>query len=337
MPPSITAIPKLELKSGGRSLEAQIELNMEEITRLMVRIHKEQHDFVEKVQREQNELAQQIDKEQSDYAEELESLQEVQQALLKRLNAVKSDAHIQEINGLKAEKQLLQPSDSGVFSDGDDAPDSTPTPSSMTARLGSFNLKRKAVTIDDEDSKPRPVKVQRVQLDPNVDAELDLVTEATTDLRGAEATSSNATAPTIYLTAEEQELEIDEDDSAWEKDGQRLREAWVTQLKEFNKKNPEWATKITTAGCVRSALWNQGKCYLTKERGGDYACRTCWNTGHLCVAFDKGDNCFWLRPQLPAARAKNVVGPYDLERFHSMKMTASRTDVPAYWEKNWTS
>ncbi|KAI5270173.1 hypothetical protein E4T47_06360, partial [Aureobasidium subglaciale] len=263
MPPSITAIPKLEPKSGGPSLEAQIELNMEEITRLKVseqrnfvqRIHKEQHDFVEKVQREQHELAQQIDKEQSGYAEELESLHEVQQALLKRLNAVKSDAHIQEINGLKAEKQLLQPSDSGVFSDGDDAPDSTPTPSSI--RLGSSNLKRKAAAIDDDDSKPRPVKVQCVQLIPNDDVERDSVTEATTEHRGSEANSSSDPAPTIYLTADEQKLEIDEIDPAWEKDGRRLREAWATQLKEFNKKNPEWATKITTAGCVRSALWNQ--------------------------------------------------------------------------------
>ncbi|KAI5206807.1 hypothetical protein E4T39_02338 [Aureobasidium subglaciale] len=333
MPPSITTIPKLELKSGVPSLEAQIELNIEDITRLKV---SEQRNFVQRVHKEQHAFAQKIDKEQSDYAEELESLHEIQQALLKRLNAVKSDAYVQEINGLKAEKQLLQPLDSGIFSACDDVPDSTPTPSNMTTRLGSSSHKRKAAAIDDG-SEPRPLKAERVQLIPNDDVGLDSAAEATMEHRGSETNAPSAATPTIYLSAEDQDLEIDEEDPAWKTDGQRLREAWKKQLEEFNEKNSEWTTKVTTAGCVRSALWNQGRCYLTKEGGGDYACRTCWNTGHFCVAFDEGDNCFWLRPQLPAVRAKKIVGPYDLERFHSMKKTASRTDVPAYWEKVWTT
>lgn len=54
----------------------------------------------------------------------LDNLQDSQRDLLNKLNAMKSENYIQEINSLKAEKQLLQ-TNSGVFT-GDDAPDSTP-------------------------------------------------------------------------------------------------------------------------------------------------------------------------------------------------------------------
>lgn len=126
---------------------------------------------------------------------------------------------------------------------------------------------------------------------------------------------------------------------AWERDGGRLREEWKKQLKEFNKKNPEWPNYVQTAGCVRSVLWNQGKCYLTIENEGSYACKTCWNTGHFCIAYEEESGDFWLRPQLPAARAKGKsnIGPFDLEMFHSMKTAPSRTDLPAYWKKELTS
>lgn len=65
-----------------------------------------------------------IQNEQRNFAQRLDTLQESHQALLKKLNAIKTENYIQEINGLKAEKQLLQP-DSGIFS-GEDAPDTTP-------------------------------------------------------------------------------------------------------------------------------------------------------------------------------------------------------------------
>lgn len=110
----------------------------------------------------------------------------------------------------------------------------------------------------------------------------------------------------VYLNHDNNELEPDEDTDkatfeAWERDGGRLREEWKKQLKEFNKKNPMWANYIHTAGCVRSVLWNQSK--------------------------------------LPAARAKGKsnIGHFDLEMFHSMKTAPSRTDLPAYWKKEFTS
>ena len=138
------------------------------------------------------------------------------------------------------------------------------------------------------------------------------------------------------LADEENEATVE----AWKRDGSRLREEWKKQLRKFNKKKPDWPNYFHSAGCVRSALWNQGKCYLTIEGEGEYACKTCWNTDHFCVAYDEEyDGYFWLRPQLPAARAKGKsnIGPFDLERFLSMKTTPSRTDLPAYWKKEFTS
>lgn len=62
--------------------------------------------------------------EQRNFAQRLDLLHESQQEILKKLNAIKTENYIQEINGLRAEKQLLQ-QDSGIFS-GEDAPDTTP-------------------------------------------------------------------------------------------------------------------------------------------------------------------------------------------------------------------
>jgi hypothetical protein len=162
--------------------------------------------------------------------------------------------------------------------------------------------------------------------------------------RGTDIGSSDKLNISIWLNPEDHELEIYEDEDeptseAWKKDGGRLREDWKKQLREFNKKSPEWYEKARTAGCVRSTLWNGGKCYLTVEDEGGYACKTCWNTGHFCVAWDEPEEAFWLRPQLPAARSKDKsnIGPFDLEMFNSKKTFTSRIDLPAYWNKEFTA
>lgn len=94
--------------------------------------------------------------------------------------------------------------------------------------------------------------------------------------------------------------------------------------------------KARTAGCVRSAIFNGGKCYLTTEGEGEYACKTCWNTNHFCVAWDDESKYFWIRPQLPAVRSKKTVGPFDLERFRSMKDGPTRQKLPPYWQESFT-
>jgi hypothetical protein len=134
-------------------------------------------------------------------------------------------------------------------------------------------------------------------------------------------------------------IEYEESDATWNtwiNDGARLREEWKKQLDEFDKKDPEWHIKAEgTDGCVRSILWNQSKCYLTTLAEGRFACKTCWNTNHFCVAWDEEAEGYWLRPLLPAARSeeKSKIGIFDLEMFRSMKPSWSRTDMPAYWSK----
>ncbi|KAI4746504.1 hypothetical protein E4T50_03211 [Aureobasidium sp. EXF-12298] len=276
--------------------------------------------------------------EQRNFAQRLDILHESQQELLKKLNAIKTENYIQEINGLRAEKQLLQ-QDSGIFS-GEDAPDTTPR---KTFLLSSVKNKRKALVdgIDDSGNSTRRIKTESASKSDQGLKYIPTINQSRVADAGSSADMSDVT---VWLNPDTLELELAEDEDkatskAWESDGGRLREQWKKQLKEFNKKNPEWPNNVQTAGCVRSALWNQSKCYLTKEHEGDYACKTCWNTGHFCVAWDKNSGDFWLRPQLPAARAKGKsnIGPFDLEMFHSMKTTPSRTDLPAYWKKEFTS
>lgn len=145
----------------------------------------------------------------------------------------------------------------------------------------------------------------------------------------------------VYLDSVQHVLELsgEEDDKtirAWTREGDMLREEWRKQLKDFDKKNPDWPNKARTAGCVRSTIFNGGKCYLTIEDEGVYACKTCWNTDHFCVGWDEEDKHFWIRPQLPAARFKRNVGPFDLERFRSMKAPPTRVGLPAYWQSTAT-
>ncbi|KAG9696677.1 hypothetical protein KCU95_g2066, partial [Aureobasidium melanogenum] len=312
MPPSIAHLAK-EPETDLTSTEAKIESNIKEIAYLK--------------------------NEQRNFAQRLDTLQESHQELLKKLNAIKTENYVQEINGLKAEKQLLQP-DSGIFS-GEDAPDTTPTPSRKTFLLSSAKIKRKVVVDDDPGRSTRRIKTESASNSDQGHKHIPTIDQSRVADAGSSADMSNVT---IWLNPDDLELEIAEDEDkatseAWERDGGRLREQWKRQLKEFNKKNPEWPNNIQTSGCVRSALWNQSKCYLTTEDEGSYACKTCWNTGHFCIAWDKTSGDFWLRPQLPAARAKgkNNIGPFDLEMFHSMKTTPSRTDLPAYWKKEFTS
>lgn len=145
----------------------------------------------------------------------------------------------------------------------------------------------------------------------------------------------------VYLDSVQHVLELsgEEDDEtirAWTREGDKLCEEWRKQLKDFDKKNPDWPNKARTAGCVRSTIFNGGKCYLTIEDEGVYACKTCWNTDHFCVGWDEEDKHFWIRPQLPAARFKKNVGPFDLERFRSMKAAPTRVGLPAYWQSTAT-
>jgi hypothetical protein len=161
--------------------------------------------------------------------------------------------------------------------------------------------------------------------------------------RDAETGSSEDLDVIVWVDIEDCCLDIyyDETDAvldAWEKDGERLCEEWMKQLNEFNKKDPDWHNKAKTGGCVRSVLWNS-KCYLTINAEGRFACKTCWNTNHFCVAWDEDDEGFWLRPQLPAARTKEKrnIGLFDVERFRSMKASWSRNDMPTYWSKTPTA
>ena len=196
----------------------------------------------------------------------------------------------------------------------------------------------------------RRLKTESPHLVPNEDLKADLAVDTPEPNPTIKHPRSIDTEPhdklniTIWLDPGDHELEIYEDEdeatsAAWKKDGGKLRDEWRKQLKEFNKKNPEWFVKARSAGCVRSVLWNAGKCYLTVERAGCYACKTCWNTGHFCVAWDEEEEAFWLRPQLPAARSKDKrnVGPFDLEMFNSKRAIAGRIDLPAYWNKEFTA
>lgn len=196
----------------------------------------------------------------------------------------------------------------------------------------------------------RRLKTESPQLVPNNDVKTDLAVDTPEPRptikhpRAIDTGSSDQHNVTIWLDPGDHELEIygDENDSTsavWKKDGGRLREEWKKQLKEFNKKSPDWFIKARSAGCVRSVLWNAGKCYLTVDDEGCYACRTCWNTGHFCVAWDQDEEAFWLRPQLPAARTKDKrnVGPFDLEMYNSKKTSAGRNDLPAFWNKEFTA
>jgi hypothetical protein len=150
---------------------------------------------------------------------------------------------------------------------------------------------------------------------------------------------------TVWVALGHCDLDIDYYESGatwdtWNKDGGQLREAWKEQLEEFNQKDPEWYIKAQgTDGCVRSILWNQSNCYLTNLAEGRFACKTCWNTNHFCVAWDEEDEEYWLRPQLPAARSKEKIkiGPFDLEMFLSMKTFLSRKDMPTFWSKRPTA
>ncbi|KAK6003618.1 hypothetical protein QM012_009389 [Aureobasidium pullulans] len=317
MPPSITQL-NVQPEADLISIEARIESNMREIAYLK--------------------------SEQRNFAERLETLHESQQILLKQLNAIKSENYIQEINSLRAEKQLLQP-DSGIFSGGE-APDTTPTPSRNTVLPSSFKNKRKAAVDAGSGIATRRIKTEQASLVAKDESNQDLrfYPTNTESSSGDSGSSATLTDITVWLNHDTNELELDESEDeatqeAWKRDGGRLRAEWKKQLKEFDKKNPMWANYTYTAGCVRSALWNQGKCYLTMEKEGDYACKTCWNTGHFCVAYEEDSGEFWLCPQLPAARTKGKsnIGPFDLEMFHSMKTAPSRTDLPAYWKKESTS
>ncbi|KAI4726613.1 hypothetical protein E4T49_05631 [Aureobasidium sp. EXF-10728] len=327
MPPSI-ALLATEPETGLASLEAKVESNMKEISNLK----REQHNISQK----------------------LEFLQDSNQDLLKKLNAIKSDKYIQEINSLRAENQLLQP-DSGIFS-GQEGPDHTPAkPPVMVSRHCHFFDFLIDMYIGDTGNATRRIKSEHPSLVPNDNLEPDLATDrlnirmAIDHLPFADTVKPSPSTnvvdedTTIWLNSENFELEIAENENkvtsdAWKTDGEQLRETWKKQLKEFNKKNPEWSDKARTAGCVRSVLWNQSKCYLTLEGEGLYACKTCWNTGHFCVAWDEESGYFWLRPQVPGGRTKGKsIGPFDLEKFHSMKLTASRSDLPAYWSKEFTA
>lgn len=114
MPPSIAHLAE-EPETNLVSIEARIESNIKEIAYLKVSSDLPTPTML---------LLINMQSEQRNFAQRLDTLQESQQELLKKLNAIKTENSIQEINGLKAEKQLLQ-SDSGIFS-GDDAPDTTP-------------------------------------------------------------------------------------------------------------------------------------------------------------------------------------------------------------------
>ncbi|THW12560.1 hypothetical protein D6D17_04122 [Aureobasidium pullulans] len=372
MPPPDAEFPVEEDCADLASIGTLIETNITEISY----IKSEQREFVQRVHKEQNE-----------FAKRLEELHESQQDLLKKLNIIKSENQVQEINSLKAERQLFRSSNPDPFDrDDDDAEqDDTPTSSSkFLARRSSTNNKRKANAIEgeyspstskSEDIKPRSGKLVRVSSSNAVIAitpgpskrnarsiTVDLsarAREMTTgpskkesiSPRGDTSIRPRDPAPRpgaqvpedviVYLDSVQHALELsgEEDDKtirAWTREGDMLREEWRKQLKDFDKKNPDWPNKARTAGCVRSTIFNGGKCYLTIEDEGVYACKTCWNTDHFCVGWDEEDKHFWIRPQLPAARFKKNVGPFDLERFRSMKAAPTRVGLPAYWQSTAT-
>jgi hypothetical protein len=195
----------------------------------------------------------------------------------------------------------------------------------------------------------RRVKTDNTHLVPNEDLTTNLAIDTpginppTEQPRDADTGSSEDLDVVVWVDLEESDLYIyhDETDAAldtWDKDSKRVREEWKKQLEEFDKKDPDWHTKAKTDGCVRSVLWNS-KCYLTINAEGRFACKTCWNTNHFCVAWDEDEEAFWLREQLPAARCKEKrnIGPFDLEMFCSTKASWSRKDMPAYWSKTPTT
>lgn len=114
MPPSIKQL-NVEPEADLVSIEAKIESNMREIAYIKVSSGLSVLEIL---------FLTGSQSEQRNFAERLDALHESQQELLKKLNAIKAENYIQEINSLRAEKQLLQP-DSGIFS-GEEAPDATP-------------------------------------------------------------------------------------------------------------------------------------------------------------------------------------------------------------------
>lgn len=114
MPPSIAHLAE-EPKTDLTSIEAKIESNIKEIAYLKVCPDSPTPKIL---------LLTNIQNEQRNFSQRLDTLQESHQELLKKLNVIRTENYIQEIDGMRAEKQLLQP-DSGVFS-GEDAPDTTP-------------------------------------------------------------------------------------------------------------------------------------------------------------------------------------------------------------------
>ncbi|THY52197.1 hypothetical protein D6C99_04224 [Aureobasidium pullulans] len=369
MPPPDAEFSVEEDCADLASIGTLIETNITEIAY----IKSEQREFVQRVHKEQNE-----------FAKRLEELHESQQDLLKKLNIIKSENQVQEINSLKAERQLFRSSNPDPFDRDDDDAEQDDTPSKFVVGRSFTNNKRKANTIGGEYSpsiskseyvKPRSGKRMRVSSSNAVIAitpgpskrnassiTVDLSARAREKTTGPSKKESisprgdtsirprdpaprpGAQVPEdviVYLDSVQHVLELsgEEDDEtirAWTREGDKLCEEWRKQLKDFDKKNPDWPNKARTAGCVRPTILNGGKCYLTIEDEGVYACKTCWNTDHFCVGWDEEDKHFWIRPQLPAARFKKNVGPFDLERFRSMKAAPTRVGLPAYWQSTAT-
>ncbi|CAD0098544.1 unnamed protein product [Aureobasidium mustum] len=114
MPPSIAQLTD-ESDADLDSIETKIEKNMKDIAYLKASSDPPALEIL---------FLTNLQSEQRNFTERLETLHESQQKLLKKLNAIKSKNYVQEIDNLRAEKQLLQ-QDSGILS-GEDAPDTTP-------------------------------------------------------------------------------------------------------------------------------------------------------------------------------------------------------------------
>lgn len=84
--------------------------------------------ITDSTQSEQREFVQRVHKEQNEFAKRLEELHESQQDLLKKLNIIKSENQVQEINSLKAERQLFRSSNPDPFDRDDDDAEQDDTP-----------------------------------------------------------------------------------------------------------------------------------------------------------------------------------------------------------------
>jgi hypothetical protein len=200
----------------------------------------------------------------------------------------------------------------------------------------------------------RGVKAERLDLVPNDEVDLNLTRSApssTHKISGGETTESADQSSssndleqytTVWVLQEGDRWDLMVADEGeirnFDRQGRTLREAWEEQLNAFDKKNIDWPDKSQSGGCVRSTLWNGGKCYLTKKSPGFYACRTCWNTNPLCVAWDERMDGFRLRRQYPAAMAKDEesIGQFDVENFLSMRAKSSNNNLPPYWSSEVT-